>query len=437
MSLIINRKAVYLQQRFKNRGKYNITIAMQTVGLKYGDAELRFDLPGKAKVLKIKEPADTVDLVTFKADLAGHLGRLKPALNAVAVVVADKTRLCAYSEYLPVLVRVLGACGAERKNIVFYVAYGTHPGQSDAESIAAYGSVYRDYRFIHHDCGDAALFKRLGATSRGTPVLVRNDIINAGFLITFGAVSHHYFAGYGGGRKLLFPGLGYREAIYHNHGLFLDKTAGNLAGTCEPGMLAGNPLAGDIDEVVDFRPADLSIHGILDSQGKVCRLISGTGKESFFQACQEQGQNCEIQHDEPYDLVIASCGGYPKDINFIQSHKAVHNAAKFVRDEGRLIVLAQCSDGIGSDTFMPWLEMEGYRAAFDRLAESYAGNGGTALSMLEKSKRIKIYLVTDLPDEVNHKMGTTRISMEKAGALLRECSGKIGVIPNASLLVKV
>ena len=410
---------------------------MQNTGLKYGTKTLCFYLPEKAEVLKLKEPVLTVDPATFEVDLAALISRLKPALKDVAVVVADKTRLCAYSEYLPGLVKVLEDFGVGKKNIVFYIAYGTHQNQSDAESIHTYGSVFRDYRFVHHDCDDAALFKKMGETSRGTPVLVRRDILNAGFLITFGAVTHHYFAGYGGGRKLLFPGLGFRKAVYHNHGLFLDKTSGCLAGACRPGSLEGNPLAGDIDEAVDFRPADLAIHGIVDSHGKVCRLITGSGKTGFKVACREQGRNCEIKQDEPFDLVAASCGGYPKDINFIQSHKAIHNAAGFVRDKGILIVFARCRDGIGSDTFLPWFEMGGYRAAFNRLAQNYAGNGGTALAMMEKTKRIRIHLVTDLPEKVCLKMGVARISVKQAGKLLQACSGKVGIIPNASLLVKV
>ncbi len=411
--------------------------SMHSVELKYGKAEIHLDLADETRVLRIKELETNVDPETFGVDLTFQLGRLKPVLDDVAVVVADKTRLCAYREYLPVLVRVLKACGAEKRNITFYVAYGTHPRQSDAESRAAYGAVYADYRFIHHDCDDGTLFERLGETSRGTPVLLRRDIREAGFIISFGAVTHHYFAGYGGGRKLLFPGLGAREAIYCNHGLFLDKAAGKLAAACEPGVLEGNPLAEDIEDVVAARPADLAIHGLLDSYGKVCRLITGPGKGPFREACRQQGLNCEIQHNRSYDLVIASCGGYPKDINFIQSHKAVHNAAKFVKDGGRLIVLARCPDGIGSDTFLPWFEMGGYRAAFERLAVDYAGNGGTALSMMEKTGRIGISLVTELPDEVVRKMGATRLTGEEFGKTLQGFYGKVGVIPNASLLVKL
>ena len=428
---------VKLQQRFKIEAKYNITEAMHSVQLKYGKAEIHLDLADATRVLTINEPASVVDPETFGVDLTFQLGRLKPVLDDVAVVVADKTRLCAYREYLPVLVRVLKAGGAEKRNITFYVAYGTHPRQSDAESRAAYGAVYDDCRFIHHDCDGSTLFNSQGQTSRDTPILVRKDILKAGFIITFGAVTHHYFAGYGGGRKLLFPGLGARPAIYHNHGLFLDKETGRLAANCEPGQLQGNPLAEDIEAVVAARPADLAIHGLLDSHGKVCQLITGAGEIPFQKACRQQGLNCEIQHDRAYDLVIASCGGYPKDINFIQSHKAVHNAAKFVKDGGRLIVLARCPDGIGSDTFLPWFELGGYRAAFERLARDYAGNGGTALSMMEKARRIDINLVTELPDEAVRLMGATRLTGKAFGRALQGFYGSVGVIPNASMLVKI
>ena len=134
-------------------------------------------------------------------------------------------------------------------------------------------------------------------------------------------------------------------------------------------------------------------------------------------------------------MVIASCGGYPKDINFIQSHKAINNAAAFVQEGGHLIVIAECPDGVGSTTFLPWLEMESYQAAFDQLKNSYEGNGGTALSMMEKLKRIRISLVTELDEKVSRTIGFTKITSDQAQDLVLKASSSVAVIPNASLLV--
>ena len=405
------------------------------IELKYGNREVPLALPEAATVLTIREPEATVTPAGFAAGLDRALAAGKFRGCRVAVAVADKTRLCGYDRYLPVLLERLDAAGVKPADITFFIAYGTHPRQSDAESRAAYGEVFDRCGFIHHDCTDDTLFKELGRTRRGTPVRVRRDLLAADRRITFGAISHHYFAGFGGGRKLLFPGLGHREAIYRNHGLFLDPQARTLAPGCRPGRLDGNPLAEDLADIEAHCPADVAIHGILDSHGTLCRLLVGRGSDDFRRACALHGENCEVAGPEAADLVVASCGGFPKDINFIQAHKAVHNAAAFVRDGGTLIVFAQCRDGIGSQTFLPWFEM-GATAAFDRLLADYAGNGGTALAMMEKCRRIRIRLVTDLPDDLVRTIGARRDDPSRALQTIARHHGSLIVIPNASLLVK-
>ena len=408
-----------------------------TILLKYGARTIPLDLPDTAEIFRITEPEIKVTPSEFTARLGYELERLKPDLSDVSVVLSDKTRLCEYPVFLPVLLKTLESFGANPDRMTLFIAYGTHPRQTDEECVSIYGTSYLKYRFVHHDCGDPDIFSPLGHTARGTPVLIRRDIIESRFLITFGAISHHYFAGYGGGRKLVFPGLGHRKAIYHNHGLFLDTRQKILSPFCQSGKLDGNPLAEDLAEVETYRPADLAIHAILDSQGRVCDLRPGNGTDHFLGACAEYGKNCEIITDRQFDLVIASCGGYPKDINFIQSHKAIDNAAKFVCDGGSLIILAECCDGIGSETFLPWFEFSDGEEAFNRLAKNYEGNGGTALSMMSKLQRINILMVTDLSDSESQTIGFEKISMDQALKRARQSTGDIAAIPNAGLLVKI
>jgi nickel-dependent lactate racemase len=345
--------------------------------------------------------------------------------------------LCGYPEYLPILVKILKDFGADPNRITAFIAYGTHARQSQDECRGAYGDVYENVRFVHHDCMDDQSFLNLGKTSRGTWVRIRKDILDTTFLVTFGPVSHHYFAGYGGGRKLIFPGLGHRDSIYHNHGLFLDHERRTLSLFCRSGALDQNPLAEDLAEFETFRPADLAVHGILGSKGQVCDLLPGDGTDHFRNACAAHGKNCEIQTIEEYDLVVASCGGFPKDINFIQSHKAVEHASRFVRDGGTLIVLAQCPDGIGSDTFLPWFEIGDWKTAFDKLAKNYEGNGGTALSMMAKLRRIRILMVTDLDEGICRTIGVEKISMDQTKQLATQSPGTFAALPNAGMLVKI
>lgn len=405
------------------------------IDIKYGDTRVPLRLPPGAAVLNIREPAATASPAGLAADLDPALARGGFRGCRVAVVVADKTRLCGYGRYLPVLIERLAAGGVDPSAITVYIAYGTHPSQSDDESRSAYGEIFDRCRFVHHDCTDDDRFVDGGRTRRGTPIRFRRDLLDADKRITFGAISHHYFAGFGGGRKLIFPGLGHRPAIYRNHSLFLDPRERRLAAGCQPGRLDGNPLAEDLAEIETQCPADLAIHGILDSHGTLCRLRVGHGPAAFRQACAVHAEHCEVDGD-PADLVVASCGGFPKDINFIQAHKAVHHAAAFVRDGGSLIVFARCRDGIGSTTFLPWFELGSMDAAFERLSTNYAGNGGTALAMMEKCRRIRIHLVTGLPDDTVRTMGAVRLDPERAVRIIAGHSGRLTVIPNASLLVR-
>ena len=404
--------------------------------LPYGKGRLEFLVPDSALVLEHDEPHSTLSKASFFQSFTTLLARIE-VTSPIAIVVADKTRRCDYPRVLPWIIEVLQqqkACQASE--ITFYIAYGTHAKQSDTESVDAYGHIYRDYPFIHHDSTQTDLFAELGTTSRGTPVRVRRDLLAAGTVITVGALSHHYFAGFGGGRKLLFPGLGERQAIACNHRLFLDENRRTLAPECQPGQLTGNPLADDLAEINAMLPPHLAIHGLLNSQGQVMDFRFGRSYAEFVQSCREHDRFFRAKETRQFDLVIASAGGYPKDINFIQTHKAIHNAASFVADGKTLIMLAECADGIGSETFLPYFAMGGADAAFDHLVHTYSGNGGTALALMEKSRRISIYLLSALAPELCTRIGITPIQTEEIVQLLVRSPGEgLAVIRNGSMLI--
>jgi nickel-dependent lactate racemase len=410
--------------------------SIKEITLAYGDEKIGFPFRLPPDQLTIREPEKRIDDERFIRELNAALDTIDADLSAPMVVVADKTRLCGYPQYLPLLLDTLSARGARTEKLTIWIAYGTHASQSVTDSRTAYGAALGRCTWVHHRCDATEGFVELGVTCRGTPIRLPKRIAEAGCLITFGAISHHYFAGYGGGRKLIFPGLGEKHAIYANHGLFLDRQARRLAPGCRPGVLDGNPLAEDLAEIENARPADLAIHGILNSYGRVCDLLVGHGPSHFAEACARYAANTEIQIKAEYDLVLASCGGFPKDINFIQSHKAVHHAADFVRDGGRLIVLAQCRDGVGSHTFLPWFDLGSQDAAFERLAADYQGNGGTALAMMAKTERIRIDLVTELPKVIVDRIGCGRLTPEESQRAVAQHCGSLAVIPNAGLLVR-
>ncbi|MGD2089665.1 MAG: nickel-dependent lactate racemase [Candidatus Aminicenantes bacterium] len=408
---------------------------MNTIALKYGSEIFEFKSPGNYPILETRDPEYKITLKGFRRELLQALDKKLKPQDSVAIVIADKTRRCDYPTYLPVLCECLRELGIQPATIKFYIAYGSHNQQSDEESQQAYGAVYDNYSFIHHDCDDHAIFVNCGKTSRNTDMLIRRDILETDFIICFGAISHHYFAGYGGGRKLIFPGLGARQAINQNHRLFLDPQRKSLHANCQPGMMAANPLAQDLLEYEKACPPRLDIHGILNSDGQVCELLIGSTTGDFIRACEIHHQYFSISTSERFDIVLASAGGFPRDINFIQAHKALDNAAGFVKDGGQLLILAECRDGIGSDSFLPWFKMD-QQAAFDQLLANYQGNGGTALALREKTRRIQIALFSQLDRAVCDQIQLRLTGIKEIRDILSSPRHNLAIIRNASVLVK-
>lgn len=404
--------------------------------LKYGTQKIDLNLPQNAVNLEIKDPPYDIDREKFLNDLLSKLPENPSRYSDVGIIVSDKTRLCGYPEYLPWLLEALHERGAYRENIHFYIAYGTHPRQSEEESLRSYGPVFNDYHFVHHDCYEEGVLTDIGVTRRGTAVRIRKDILSSSLIITFGAISHHYFAGYGGGRKLLFPGLADRKSVYANHGLFLDRENRQLATGCQPGMLEGNPVAEDLAEIDTLLPPKVSIHGLLNSMGEVVQLKVGKSYQDFEDVCRLHDSYYRAGISTQYDVVLASSGGYPKDINFIQAHKSIHHAAAFVKDGGTLIILSECRDGIASDYFLKYLEAGSFDKAFAILEKDYEGNGGTALSMMTKTNRINIVMMTFLNDQLCKTLNVTKADKPLVQDILDNVEGSVAVIGNASLLVR-
>ena len=405
-----------------------------TYNLKYGTAKIPLVLQPNIKRIEGNQPPFELNKSKFKNELEVLLPANITTSTTVAIVVADKSRTCGYQTLLPWITDLLLSKGINKEEITFYIAYGTHGKQSDTESHQVYGDIFYDYKFVHHKSNKVELFECYETTKRGTTVLVRKDVFKNDVVITVGAISYHYFAGYGGGRKLIFPGLAAYRSIQHNHKLYLDGDNKTLNNKCQPGILEDNPVAEDLKEIYRMFPPFIMIHGILDSNGSIQQAIIGNTYDSFLKACEIHNQCYGVRTTESYDMVLTSAGGFPKDINFIQAHKAIHHAAMFVKSGGKLIVFAECRDKIGSESFLKHFDFN-YNRAFDAIYHNYAGNGGTALSLMEKTKRIKIYLVTELEQYLCEKLHLKKVEPKKVMSMVKNHQGSLAIISNASTII--
>ncbi len=130
--------------------------------------------------------------------------------------------------------------------------------------------------------------------------------------------------------------------------------------------------------------------------GEAVRLYAGDWRRAHRLGCAEYADAHTIRIAEKRPLVVASCGGWPHDINLIQAHKTLDMAAHACAEGGTIILVAECADGLGRADFLSWFDAENSRALAARLREDYAVNGQTAWALLSKAKRFNVQLVSAL-----------------------------------------
>lgn len=276
--------------------------------------------------------------------------------DKVAVIVSDITRLVRTAEFLPVVIGELNAAGVPDEDITIVVSTGTHRAQTQEEDIAVCGAdIVQRIRIHQHDCRNNDELVDYGVTSFGTPILIDSYVANADKVIVTGSVSLHPMAGFGGGRKAVMPGVSGYDTIMHNHALALAPQVGDGCNPlCETGVLAGNPLHEDMVEVTEkVNPAFL-VNMVFTPEGKLHEVVAGHWYKAWEKGCKDLLAMAGVPIKEQADVVFASAGGSPKDMNLYQSCKAHMNAVFAVKKGGILILTLECPDIKEPAIFTDW-----------------------------------------------------------------------------------
>jgi nickel-dependent lactate racemase len=229
-------------------------------------------------------------------------------------------------------------------------------------------------------------------------------------IVLTGTISFHYFAGFGGGRKALVPGCAGRETALQTHFRIFRTDGPGKHPMARPGILAGNPVHEDIIEAVSMASPTFLVNTLLTPGKRLFDLVAGHWQKAHEEGCARYAKHFRVRIAKRYPLVIASAGGFPKDINLIQSHKALDNAFLATEPGGVLILLAECPDGFGSPHFSPWFRHKDPDALERELRANYQIYGQTAHAVLTKTRACRVILISSLPPEDVETMGMTPAS---------------------------
>jgi nickel-dependent lactate racemase len=417
---------------------------MATYQLPYGRGELELSLDTAAQVefilpqsvagapdpdlaiwAALDNPADGQPLASFAN------------ANTVAIAINDKTRPVPHAQMLPPLLRALEHLGFAPDAITLIIATGTHiPMTPDTFGNVVPPEILERYAVVSHDC-DATDLVGLGTTELGTPVWMNRRYMQADLRIVTGNVEPHHFAGYSGGVKSAAIGLAGRETITANHSLLMDPRSA-LA------IYDENPLRQDIEAIGGRVGIHFALNVVMNDHKEIAAAYSGNPRAVIAAAIPKVRSIYEVSVNNPYDVMITCPGGYPKDINLYQAHKAVSCANRVTKENGVIILVAACEDGAGSQGYEAFMHrgFSSHAAAMAQFArEPFRIGPHKAYIFGRDAVRLKrIYVVSDMaPDRVQRLLLSPSLLHDAVAAAIRDLpdTARVGIMPYANATIPV
>jgi nickel-dependent lactate racemase len=376
---------------------------LQIYTLGYGKEQLQLRLSQHLQVDSITYDASQArkvkDPIAFTLEHpigSQTLRNIAQGKKSAVILISDRTRLSPSHLFLKPMIQQLQAAGLEDIKII--VALGMHRKQTPQElSELAGREIYEQFQVLNH----SALPKdcvHIGTTSQGTPVEINRHVVEADLRIATGNIEPHRLVGMSGGVKALIPGCASSRCIEHNHSLSqkYDVVPGN----------PNNPIHQDLEEVLQFISIEYLFNVIVDHRREIIEAVSGhillAHKEGM-----ERAKKCFMTPvSTTYDLVVASTGGYPKDMQLYQAAKTLQNAAAVTKPGGSIILIAKCEELFGNGIFQYWVEtIQDPNEIENRLKEQFVLGAHKIEHIHAVTKKHKVYMYTDIPEPLIELLG--------------------------------
>jgi nickel-dependent lactate racemase len=295
------------------------------------------------------------------------LAALAAGKRSAAISVCDITRPAPNRITLPPLLKRLHEAGIPVEGITILIATGLHRGATEDEVVSILGpEIAANYRVVSHDARALAEHRRLGSTGRGTPVYIDERFMAADLHITLGFIEQHLMLGFSGGRKLIAPGLAAQETIKAIHSpRFMREPLAT------EGSIAGNPLHAELLEIAAMARHDFILDVTLTQERQISGVFAGDPVRAHAAGVEFLEATSLERLPEAADAVVTSAAGYPLDLTFYQTLKGITAASHIARPGARILLLAECAEGVGSAEFARKLQaLSGFQSFLDEIRSS-------------------------------------------------------------------
>ena len=363
----------------------------------YNNQPLTFELPDSWNLLAMSEPVEVPAAKSVEALVKkglqepigmAPLAQIIPSLEdkTAVIIIEDQTRPSPVGSVALPLINELNRLGIGDGDIEVIIGRGTHRATTQEEIKGKLGEeVVNRVKVSLHDADDKDNLVNVGTTSRGTPCWANRKVVEAGFKVGIGTINPHYFAGYGGGPKIVLPGISGRDTIRHNHVMIREP------GTTQ-GNMEGNPLWEDMLETARLVGLDMKIDILLNSQKEIRRVFAGDVEAEQKEAVKALIEVYGAAVPKMADVTITSA--FPLETDLIQSGKSILLADGITKPGGTVILLSACPDGAGPLMYETLAERPEAEQVIDWIAQGKASpTGGPMASRLRRLLTTKHLLV--------------------------------------------
>ena len=292
------------------------------------------------------------------------LAALAACRKTAAISMCDITRPAPNRITLPPLLKRLHGAGIPVEGVTILIATGLHRGATEDEVHSIVGpEIAAAYRVVSHDARALERHRSLGTTGRGTPVYIDERFMAADLHITLGFIEQHLMLGFSGGRKLIAPGLAAQETIkvLHSPKFMREPLA-------TEGSMAGNPVHAELLEIARMARHDFILDVTLTQEREISGVFAGHPVKAHAAGVEFLETTSLERLEEPVDAVITSSAGYPLDLTFYQTSKGITAAQHIVKPGGRILLVAECAEGMGSAEFTRMMEaFKGYQSFLEEI----------------------------------------------------------------------
>ncbi|MFZ7104542.1 MAG: nickel-dependent lactate racemase [Peptococcaceae bacterium] len=385
---------------------------------KYADSYIRLDLPDE-NIIKILQTDEIIPVTDIEQEVNRCLDNplaSKPFNDIftkgdkVVIVASDITRLwIQVDKFLPFLVKRLNILGIPDEDIIILIATGTHREETPEERARVVGQeIYNRITVLDHNCQTSEMVM-VGKTPRGTEVEI-NKLVAERKVILTGGIVHHLMAGYGGGRKSIVPGVASKKTIAQNHLHALDPQAKRSNPLIGVGATLNNPLNLDMIDCTKLIEPDFLVNSVVDTKGNIAKLFGGHWLKAWETGCKWTDDNFGVAIEDQADIVIASCGGFPKDMSLYQSTKTLFNAALAVKPGGTILLIAECREGAGADDFFNWSQPLKAGVLDPELRKNFTIPGYVFYAAVEIAQNAKVVLYSTIAPDLVSPMGIVPVN---------------------------